>query len=92
MVALQQDFTFTQKLLEQSYLPVISDMLPVPSIDACLQMKDRLAISDNGWREVIEPTLKLPKGLRIHSIRKYSTLEQTFHIQFLADTLITFVR
>ena len=71
VLALQRDLNFAQTLLECSGLPLISDMLPLPSIDACLQMKDRLAISDNGWREVMEPTLKLPKGLRIHSIRKY---------------------
>jgi len=48
-------------------------MLNIPSIDACLELKDELGISDHNWKRV-EDVFKLPKELRRYKLIQYRRL------------------
>ena len=86
---LQNHPDFTHTFLGLGSLPLIADMLPIPTIDACLEMKDRLCISDFGWSAVKE-TFKLPKNWVFIQLEGIVIQEQTKQNQLPVDTHILF--
>jgi len=56
---LKENEDFITELFTMEEHPILINHLPLPSIDACLELKDSLSISDAGWKLVGE-VFKLP--------------------------------
>ena len=67
---LKENEDFITELFTMEEHPILINHLPLPSIDACLELKDSLSISDAGWKLVGE-VFKLPAETKINSIRRY---------------------
>ena len=67
---LHDNRAFTEELLRHPSFEALAGTLPVPSIDACLQLKDEIGITDAGWRKVVH-TFNLPTSVRSFRLTEY---------------------
>ena len=70
MCILREDRNLAEILLRDMNFCHVANSLPIPSLDACLQLKDELGITDRGWNRVAE-TFKLPKDRRLYQLISY---------------------
>lgn len=67
---LRDDVAFSEMLLCDKNFYQVADALPIPSLDACLKLKDELGITDRGWTRLAD-TFRLPKERRLYQLISY---------------------
>lgn len=66
---LEKNAEFSKEFFRINYHPALLNMMPIPTIDACLAVKDKCCIGDSNWSKLVE-MLDFPKELGINSIRR----------------------